>query len=106
MTDFGGKQAVVTGAASGIGRATAKALADAGATVTLLDVNDEMGASAAEAAGGTYAHLDVSNPDEWRELFGVVRPPRPAAPQRRHLRHRAGRHHRDLRRPLPRRTPA
>ena len=32
MTDFGGKTAVVTGAASGIGRATAKALADAGAT--------------------------------------------------------------------------
>ena len=69
MADFGGKQAVVTGAASGIGRATAKALADAGATVTLLDVNDEMGASAAEAAGGTYVHLDVSNPDEWRSLF-------------------------------------
>lgn len=69
MTDFGGKQAVVTGAASGIGRATAKALADAGATVTLLDVNDEMGTSAAEAAGGTYVHLDVSQPDEWRSLF-------------------------------------
>src|SRR6478752_656800 len=69
MADFGGKQAVVTGAASGIGRATAKALADAGATVTLLDVNDEMGASAAEAAGGTYVHLDVSNSDEWRALF-------------------------------------
>jgi NAD(P)-dependent dehydrogenase (short-subunit alcohol dehydrogenase family) len=69
--DFGGKTAVVTGAASGIGRATAKALADAGATVTLLDVNDEMGASAAEAAGGTYVHLDVSDPDEWRQLFST-----------------------------------
>jgi NAD(P)-dependent dehydrogenase (short-subunit alcohol dehydrogenase family) len=69
MTDFGGKQAVVTGAASGIGRASAKALADAGAHVTLLDVNDELGASAAEAAGGTYVHLDVSNPDEWRSFF-------------------------------------
>lgn len=69
MTDFGGKTAVVTGAASGIGRATATALADAGATVTLLDVNDELGASAADAAGGTYVHLDVSNPDEWRALF-------------------------------------
>jgi len=69
MTDFGGKQAVVTGAASGIGRATAKALGDSGATVTLLDVNDELGKSAAEEAGGTYVHLDVSQPDEWRRLF-------------------------------------
>jgi NAD(P)-dependent dehydrogenase (short-subunit alcohol dehydrogenase family) len=68
--DFSGKTAVVTGAASGIGRATAKALADAGATVTLLDVSDELGARAAEAAGGTYVHLDVSQPDAWRELLG------------------------------------
>ncbi len=72
MSDFSGKQAVVTGAASGIGRATAKALADAGATVTLLDVNDELGASAAEAAGGTYVHLDVSEPEAWRELYGTL----------------------------------
>jgi NAD(P)-dependent dehydrogenase (short-subunit alcohol dehydrogenase family) len=71
VKDFGGKTAVVTGAASGIGRATAKALADAGASVTLLDVNDELGGSAAEAAGGTYVHLDVSNPDEWRALFAT-----------------------------------
>ena len=72
MTDFGGKTAVVTGAASGIGRATAKALADAGATVTLLDVNDELGATAADECGGTYVHLDVSQPGEWRELFSSM----------------------------------
>jgi NAD(P)-dependent dehydrogenase (short-subunit alcohol dehydrogenase family) len=72
MADFGGKTAVVTGAASGIGRATAKALADSGATVTLLDVNDELGASAAEEAGGTYTHLDVSDPDAWREFYGTL----------------------------------
>ena len=72
MADFGGKTAVVTGAASGIGRATAKALADAGATVWLLDVNDELGPKAAEAAGGTYTHLDVSDPDAWREFCGTL----------------------------------
>jgi NAD(P)-dependent dehydrogenase (short-subunit alcohol dehydrogenase family) len=72
MADFGGKTAVVTGAASGIGRATAKALADAGATVWLLDVNDELGASAAHAAGGTYTHLDVSDPDAWRAFYGTL----------------------------------
>ena len=70
MTDFSGKTAIVTGAASGIGRATAKTLADAGAAVTLLDVSEELGARAAEEAGGTYVHLDVSQPDAWRALLG------------------------------------
>jgi NAD(P)-dependent dehydrogenase (short-subunit alcohol dehydrogenase family) len=70
VTDFSGKTAIVTGAASGIGRATAKTLADAGAAVTLLDVSDELGARAAEEAGGTYVHLDVSQPDAWRALLG------------------------------------
>jgi NAD(P)-dependent dehydrogenase (short-subunit alcohol dehydrogenase family) len=69
VTDFNGKTAIVTGAASGIGRATAKALADAGATVTLCDVQDELGARAADDTGGTYAHLDVSDPDAWAELL-------------------------------------
>jgi NAD(P)-dependent dehydrogenase (short-subunit alcohol dehydrogenase family) len=69
MADFNGKTAIVTGAASGIGRATARALADAGATVTLLDVNDDLGVRAAEECGGTYAHLDVGSPDEWAKLL-------------------------------------
>jgi NAD(P)-dependent dehydrogenase (short-subunit alcohol dehydrogenase family) len=72
VTDFKGKTAIVTGAASGIGRATAKALADAGATVTLCDVQDELGARAAEEAGGTYVPLDVSRPDAWADLFGSL----------------------------------
>jgi NAD(P)-dependent dehydrogenase (short-subunit alcohol dehydrogenase family) len=70
VTDFNGKTAIVTGAASGIGRATARALADAGASVTLLDVNDALGASAAEESAGTYVHLDVSDPAAWRDLLG------------------------------------
>jgi NAD(P)-dependent dehydrogenase (short-subunit alcohol dehydrogenase family) len=69
VTDFHGKTAIVTGAASGIGRATARALADAGASVTLLDVNDELGTSAAQEAGGTYVHLDVSQPEAWAGLL-------------------------------------
>jgi NAD(P)-dependent dehydrogenase (short-subunit alcohol dehydrogenase family) len=69
VTDFNGKTAIVTGAASGIGRATAKALADAGAAVTLCDVQDELGARAAEESGGAYVHLDVSRSDAWAELL-------------------------------------
>ena len=68
MTDFNGKTAIVSGAASGIGRATAKALADVGAAVTLCDVQDELGVAAADEVGGTYAHLDVSRADAWAEL--------------------------------------
>jgi len=70
VTDLHGKTAVVTGAASGIGRATARALADVGASVTLLDVSDELGERAAEEARGTYVHFDVSQPDAWAELVG------------------------------------
>jgi NAD(P)-dependent dehydrogenase (short-subunit alcohol dehydrogenase family) len=41
ITDFNGRVAVVTGAASGIGRSTAIALAKAGARVVLADINEE-----------------------------------------------------------------
>ena len=43
-----GKVAVVTGAASGIGRASAKRLAEAGAAVGMLDINEDQGQAAKE----------------------------------------------------------
>jgi NAD(P)-dependent dehydrogenase (short-subunit alcohol dehydrogenase family) len=41
-----GQAAIVSGGASGLGRATAKALAEAGVKVAILDVNDAAGAEA------------------------------------------------------------
>ena len=51
MARFDGKVAVLTGAASGIGRATAIRLADEGATVIGLDIDEEGLAATAEAVG-------------------------------------------------------
>jgi len=66
---FNDKVALVTGAASGIGLATAKAFAAAGAAVTLADVNREGARSAAEqlVAAGHRAigvRCDVADADE------------------------------------------
>ncbi|GAA2111790.1 glucose 1-dehydrogenase [Microlunatus panaciterrae] len=58
--------ALVTGAASGIGLATAQRLADEGASVMLTDFNDEAGtAAAASIVGAEYAHLDVAREEDW-----------------------------------------
>jgi NAD(P)-dependent dehydrogenase (short-subunit alcohol dehydrogenase family) len=67
--DFSGRVALVTGAASGLGLATAKAFAKAGASVALADWNGDAAVAAAEAlaAGGhkTLAiRCDVSDDEE------------------------------------------
>ncbi len=56
-----GIAAIVTGAASGLGNATARALAAAGAKVALLDLNQEAAAGTAREIGGIALACDVSD---------------------------------------------
>ena len=84
MTRFNGKTALVTGAASGIGKATSLRLATEGASVVIADINAEAGQSVVDqiaAAGGTaiFVSLNVTSEDAWNaavaqtvETFGSL----------------------------------
>jgi NAD(P)-dependent dehydrogenase (short-subunit alcohol dehydrogenase family) len=56
-----GHAALVTGAASGLGAATARTLADAGAKVALLDINEDAAAALAREIGGLAVRCDVAD---------------------------------------------
>jgi NAD(P)-dependent dehydrogenase (short-subunit alcohol dehydrogenase family) len=75
-----GQTAFVTGAASGLGAATARRLAGAGARVALLDLSGSRLAAAAEATGGTGVPCDVSDGPGCEAAFadaqGRLGPPR------------------------------
>ena len=63
--DLTGKNALITGGASGIGRACAIVLAQAGAQIALVDVNETGMAETVDAAGGGLAvACDLSDPDQ------------------------------------------
>lgn len=53
--------AIVTGAASGLGAAVARALGDNGARVAVFDLDSTRGASVAKDAGGTFFEVDVGD---------------------------------------------
>lgn len=59
-----GSGALITGGASGLGLATARALAAAGAHVTLLDLPSSQGAELAAEMGGSFAPGDVTSPED------------------------------------------
>lgn len=62
--DLEGRVAVVTGGSSGIGFATARRMADSGATVTLWDIDDTGLARAAQKLGGAHAcRVDITQED-------------------------------------------
>ena len=75
---FRDRVAVVTGAASGIGAATAERLAQEGAYVLVADVDDEGGTKVAAQIGSgggraSYQHLDVVSGADWDALSAHVK---------------------------------
>lgn len=63
LIDLTGKNALVTGAAKGIGRAIAERLRAAGANVTLADI-DASGDATAKEIGGSFVVCDITNADQ------------------------------------------
>jgi NAD(P)-dependent dehydrogenase (short-subunit alcohol dehydrogenase family) len=61
MMDIRGHAALVTGGGSGLGAATARMLAQAGAKVALLDVNQKVTAETATEINGIAIHCDVAD---------------------------------------------
>jgi NAD(P)-dependent dehydrogenase (short-subunit alcohol dehydrogenase family) len=72
MQRLNNKTCVVTGAASGIGRAIAARFHDEGATVIVTDIDDAAGAVAAAKIGCRFEKLDVREEADWQRLAAIV----------------------------------
>lgn len=68
-----GMAAIVSGGASGLGAATAQALAAAGAKVTVLDINGDLAAATARDIGGLAAVCDVTDAASAKAAIGKAR---------------------------------
>lgn len=72
FTDLHGSVALVTGAASGIGAATAKRLSDEGARVVVTDVQAAAGERVAADIGGRFVSLDVRDTAAWTAAIADI----------------------------------
>ena len=68
MFDIKGKVAIVTGAASGLGKATVEAILAKGGLPVIADVNEEMGKETAEKLGVPFFKVDVSKEEQVENL--------------------------------------
>ncbi|MBC2879272.1 MULTISPECIES: 3-oxoacyl-ACP reductase [Streptomyces] len=64
-----GRTAVITGAAGGIGLATARRLASEGAHIVCADIDEKAGQAAADEVGGLFVRTDVTDPAQVEALF-------------------------------------
>ena len=77
MQELAGKVAIVTGAAMGMGAATAELFAARGANVVVADLNEDLGRAQVEqivARGGNavFARVDVTRADQVRDMVGLA----------------------------------
>lgn len=72
MNRLEGRVAVITGAGSGIGLATAKRFADEGAKVVAVDMNEESGSKVAKEIDGIFVKANVTNSAEVENMYKVA----------------------------------
>lgn len=68
-----GVAAIVTGGASGLGLASATALAEAGARVAIFDLNEEKGETVAADLDGVFCKVDIMSPESVAAGFAKAR---------------------------------
>ena len=72
MNRLDGKVAFLSGAARGIGGATARLMVQAGAKVAIGDILDETGRKLAQEIGALYVHLDVTSEASWAQALDTT----------------------------------